>query len=553
MTGPLAEIQPGQKFADRYTIRAEIARTNISVLYRAYDEVQQHEVCLKFPNQVIAARSSDVSRLRQEFATTTQLNHDNIVKSYKFELLDEQPCFILEFIEGRTLEEIIPQGEGMASYEEICRYLLQIKDALSYAHAAGVVHRDLKPANIMIEDSDHIKVLDFNIARVVKETFTRVTNKGDIGTLLYMAPEQLRGKDRKVGPASDWYALGCVTFEMITGYPPFYQGDITYQHLKETPPAVTEFRKDCPPPLTALVAALLEKDPEARTVRIPDFVKLIDRLGTSDEKSAEFLQEELTGPVKPRLHAWQRPWAIAALLFIALCLAVSSGLLGFYLFEERTRTEGLEVRVDRFKEIQSEEGERTKSLDADIEELGVQIADLRLEIENLNREKEKLEETLEERRGQIEKLKNEKSELKRQLSEAKTDLFKTGEALTNLESQHEILDQRYGQLQNQVDDMNTNNKNLAMLHQECSSRATVAEVNIKNLSRELTSCGNYNRELAERLASSYENLQEEHRGLQARYHRKNEEIKALDRKYDNLSGRYDDLNRKYRKLKESTS
>ncbi len=545
MTGPLAEIQPGQKFADRYTIRAEIARTNISVLYRAYDEVQRHEVCLKFPNQVIAARPSDVGRLRQEFATTTELNHDNIVKSYKFELVGEQPCFVLEFIEGRTLEEIIPQGEGMAAYEDICRYLLEIKNALSYAHAAGIVHRDLKPANIMVEGSDHIKVLDFNIARVVKETFTRVTNKGDIGTLLYMAPEQLRGKDRKVGPASDWYALGCVTFEMITGYPPFYQGDITYQHLKETPPAVTEFRKDCPRPLTALVAALLEKDPEARTARIPDFVQLIDRLGTSDGKATEFPQEELTAPVKRRLHAWQRPWAIAALLFIAFCLAVASGVLGFYLSEERERTKSLAARVARFKEVLSKDGKRTENLDAQIEGLREQIADRREEIEKLEAENTALDETIEERKRQIERIENENTRQGRELRETRTDLFNTEATLTKLDSQHEVINQHHGQLQNQVADMIQNNARLNQLNQKCSTRADLAEENYRDLNRKISSCVEHYRELTNNLANRYENLSGEydelnadhwelgvnHRELQADFDEKTKEYNALYEEY----------------------
>jgi len=209
-------------------------------IYKARDPRLNRTVAVK---ALPASASGDPERRRrfvQEAQAASGLNHPNIITIHDI-LSDEagSDYMVMEFVEGRTLGEVIPLGGlGLA---KTLQYATQIADALAAAHAAGIVHRDLKPANVMITDSGRVKVLDFGLAKITVETSlteaTRtiatgpVTVEGSIlGTVSYMSPEQAQGK--RVDARSDIFAFGAVLFEMVTGQKAF-PGDSP----QEPPPA----------------------------------------------------------------------------------------------------------------------------------------------------------------------------------------------------------------------------------------------------------------------------------------------------------------------------
>ena len=171
---------------------------------------------------------------------------------------------VMELVSGGSLASLL-RRRGRLPWETAVEYLEQICAGLQHAHEWGVIHRDLTPRNLLLDARGQVKIADFGIARVGygrKLTATKHT----LGTLAYMAPEQIRGTP-PVSPRTDLYTLGCVLYELLTGELPFQAestAQIMYQHLTEDPPRVSSRVLDCPFWLEALVGQLLEKDPERR-------------------------------------------------------------------------------------------------------------------------------------------------------------------------------------------------------------------------------------------------------------------------------------------------
>ena len=207
----------------------------------------------------------------------------------------------MEFIAGRSLARTkVDAPYGYLTANQVRPIVRQLCDALDYAHhIAKVVHRDLKPANVLITPEGQVKVTDFGIARSLSETRTRLTGKASntSGTLTYMSPQQLLGS--KASAADDIYALGATLYELLTGKPPFYTGDITHQILRVAPANLTERRVELggagdpiPAEWEAAILACLAKGPE-------------DRPGTAGEVSALLgLSQEYKGPRVPVETHW---------------------------------------------------------------------------------------------------------------------------------------------------------------------------------------------------------------------------------------------------------
>jgi serine/threonine-protein kinase len=209
------------------------------------------------------------SRFRREAQAVAGLNHPAIVAVYdtgEQELPGstahdvKAPFIVMEYVRGRTLRDLIRSGE--LTIEKSIDYALGVLAALQYSHRSGIVHRDIKPANVMVTPDDHVKVMDFGIARALADSAATMTQtQAVLGTAQYLSPEQARGET--VDARSDLYSAACLLYEMLAGRPPFI-GDspvsVAYQHVRELPEPPSSFNGDVTPALDSVLARALQKD-----------------------------------------------------------------------------------------------------------------------------------------------------------------------------------------------------------------------------------------------------------------------------------------------------
>ncbi|HEY6061698.1 MAG TPA: protein kinase [Gemmatimonadales bacterium] len=246
--------------ADRYRLDREIGAGGMATVYLAQDIRHDRKVALKVLRPELAAVIG-AERFLAEIKLTANLQHPHILPLFDSGEADSYLFYVMPFIEGETLrdrlnrEKQLPVGEAVQLAGEVA-------SALDYAHRRGVVHRDIKPENILLHDGQAL-VADFGIALAAsKAGGTRMTETGmSLGTPAYMSPEQAMG-EREITARSDVYALGCMTYEMLVGDPPFTGSTaqaIVAKVLTAAPIAPTELRKTVPPSIEAAVLVALEK------------------------------------------------------------------------------------------------------------------------------------------------------------------------------------------------------------------------------------------------------------------------------------------------------
>jgi serine/threonine protein kinase len=245
----------------RYRIDALIGRGGMSDVYRGMDVVLQRQVAIK----ILTDRSEDLrKRFLREAQSMARLNHTNIVGVYDAAQNDGVSYIVMELVQGRTLATISPSE---LTVHTALRYILEMLEALAFAHENNVVHRDVKPANIMVLANGAIKVMDFGLSRRTSE-MSSVTNAGEIvGTIAYLSPERFLGKIADA--RSDLYSVGVVMYEVFTGTVPFKNESddlvaVIFAHVNEPPAALRTINPAVPAPIERIVLRLLEKDPERR-------------------------------------------------------------------------------------------------------------------------------------------------------------------------------------------------------------------------------------------------------------------------------------------------
>jgi serine/threonine protein kinase len=245
----------------RYRIDALIGRGGMSDVYRGMDVVLQRQVAIK----ILTDRSEDLrKRFLREAQSMARLNHTNIVGVYDAAQNDGVSYIVMELVQGRTLATISPSE---LTVHTALRYILELLEALAFAHENNVVHRDVKPANIMVLANGAIKVMDFGLSRRTSE-MSSVTNAGEIvGTIAYLSPERFLGKIADA--RSDLYSVGVVMYEVFTGTVPFKNESddlvaVIFAHVNEPPAALRAINPAVPAPIERIVLRLLEKDPERR-------------------------------------------------------------------------------------------------------------------------------------------------------------------------------------------------------------------------------------------------------------------------------------------------
>ena len=250
--------------AGRYRLDEVVGRGGMSTVYRGTDLSLDRVVAVKVALDPLVEQSPIyLARFTREAQSTAALSHPGVVTVYDAGADGPTRFIVMELVPGRSLADVL-RDEGPLEPARAARIAEQVADALSAAHAAGIVHRDIKPGNIMVTPDGHVKVLDFGIARALNShTLTQTATV--LGTSAYMSPEQALGQPADA--RSDIYSLGCVLYEMLTGEPPFtadVSAAVLHQHVRVAPKPARERNPAIPPALDELVMQMLAKSPDDR-------------------------------------------------------------------------------------------------------------------------------------------------------------------------------------------------------------------------------------------------------------------------------------------------
>ena len=275
----------GTLFADRYRLERKLGSGGMADVWLAEDQELGRHVAVKILHERYANDEQFVERFRREATHAAGLSHPNIVSIYDRGVAGGSYYIVMEYIEGRTLKELIVT-RGPCPVPVAISYTRQILAALRYAHKNGIIHRDIKPHNVLVDREGRVKVADFGIARAGA---SEMTEAGSIvGTAQYLSPEQARGAP--VDESSDLYSTGIVLYELLTGTVPFTGEtpvEIAMKHLSQTPEAPSARRPDIPHDLDLVVLRALAKEPAERYRTAAELDRDLELVARGDPVGAE--------------------------------------------------------------------------------------------------------------------------------------------------------------------------------------------------------------------------------------------------------------------------
>jgi len=256
-------LSSGQKIGERYEIVKSIGEGGMANVYLAKDTILDRNVAIKVLRGDLSHDEKFIRRFQREALSVSNLSHPNIVEVYDVGEENEQHYIVMEYIEGKTLKQLLHK-RGSLTLSEVIDIMNQLTDGLIHAHDAYIIHRDVKPQNIMIEDDGLIKITDFGIAMALNSTQLTQTNSV-MGSVHYLPPEQANGKSATM--KSDIYSLGILMYELLTGNVPF-KGDnaveIALKHLKEKIPSVRRQNPTIPQSVENIILKATAKNPKNR-------------------------------------------------------------------------------------------------------------------------------------------------------------------------------------------------------------------------------------------------------------------------------------------------
>ena len=248
-----------------YELLEEIARGGMGVVYKARQSSLKRIVAVKMIRSGELAGEAEVQRFRTEAQAAAQLQHPGIVAIHEIGEHEGRHYFSMDFVEGKNLAQVT-DGRPVAA-RSAAEWLKAIAEAVQFAHLRGVLHRDLKPQNIMLDAAGRPRVTDFGLAKNLAGDSTLTDTGAVMGSPCYMSPEQARGRNDLVGPASDVYSLGAILYELLTGRPPFRGKtpiDTMSQVVNDEPQPPRAVNPGAPVDLETICLKCLEKDPVRR-------------------------------------------------------------------------------------------------------------------------------------------------------------------------------------------------------------------------------------------------------------------------------------------------
>lgn len=281
--GGAAQKQGGAT-APRYTLRGELGRGGMAVVYRATDTVLDRDVALKFIAESALEKKDLRDMFLREARSVAQLNHPNIVTIYDVGTLDGRTFIAMEYVEGKTVDDKVMEHTRL-SVAEALRVTAQVLAALDYAHSRQIVHRDVKPSNMMFAHGGTVKLMDFGLAKSLN-----ATAKASIvsGTPAYMPPEQFTGKN--VDHRADLYAVGASLYEMLSGELPF-EG-----YVRTAPPSLRARLPEVPAAIDDALRTAMDPDPAKRFQSAKDFLAPIQRVLAVIDRAVEEREARRSSP-----------------------------------------------------------------------------------------------------------------------------------------------------------------------------------------------------------------------------------------------------------------
>lgn len=253
----------GQKINDRYQIIRTIGEGGMANVYLAHDLILDRDVAVKILRGDLADDEKFVRRFQREAIAASSLSHPNIVEMYDVGEDDGKYYIVMEYVEGKTLKNLIKKRGGL-TLPEVIDIMTQLTSAIACAHDSNIIHRDIKPQNVLIKEDGIVKITDFGIAMALNSNELTQTNSV-MGSVHYLPPEQANGKGATV--KSDIYSLGIVMFELLTGMLPF-KGEnaveIAIKQMKNQIPSVCNINSQIPQSVENIVLKACAKNPKNR-------------------------------------------------------------------------------------------------------------------------------------------------------------------------------------------------------------------------------------------------------------------------------------------------